>query len=223
MFYKSNVCQKDHILQDLNILPSFLDRGVIWSSPKHKSLVQSISDGSQFLNCKHRLPTQKVWNSKNANLKDLRIEKWRLHHQGSPDGTEMNHVIQPPHLNGANHRKFTVQHVGWRQHRLGGSFYKNPSLTYSTGILCSRCFTSEAHLRHSSYCVSSPIWVLKVSCSTEFTNVVNNWKRSNHVLLAIAFKRSTLYDVIEVNETTLNQVFILPHVANFDLLSSKNK
>lgn len=83
------------------ILPYFLDRGVIWSSPKHKNLVQSISDESQFLNCKHRLPMsllpQKVWNSKNANLKDLRIEKWRLHHQGSSDGTEMNHVIQPPH------------------------------------------------------------------------------------------------------------------------------
>lgn len=49
-------------------------------------------------------------------------------------------------FNSANHRKFTVQHVGWRQHRLGGCSYKNPCLTYSNGILCSRCFAAEAHL-----------------------------------------------------------------------------
>lgn len=223
MFYKSNVCQKDHILQDLNILPSFLDRGVIWSSPKHKSLVQSISDGSQFLNCKHRLPIsllpQKVWKLKKRKSKRFKDRKVTLASSGVT-GWHGNESCDTASTFS------TVQITGNSQcSTLDGANTDWEEVFIKTHLLHIQLEFSalDAHLRHSSYCVSSPIWVLKVSCSTEFTNVVKNWKRSNHVLLAIAFKRSTLYDVIEVNETTLNQVFILPHVANFDLLPSTNK
>lgn len=223
MFYKSNVCPKDHILLYLNILPYFLDRGVIWTSPKHKSLVQSISSESQFWNCKHRLPMsllpQKVWNSKNAHPKNLRIEKWCLHHQGSLDVTEMNHVIQPPHSQQCESQEIHSAARWMAPTPTGRCSYKNPCLTYSNGILCSRCFTAEAHLTPILLCFFTAMGFFKVSYSTEFTNDV---KTEKSLTACSPSQRPTLYDVIEVNEKTLSQVFVLPHVSN-KLFPSKHK